>query len=379
MKKNFYFSLILIILAISGYAQPQFAYVQGPAAYNTIPFAHNMNLRQWLYYPSNFSGMPQGYISKLFIKAQTTVTPSFPLLTVRMGTTSLSNFASGPFAGSLTTVYQGAYSATTLPGNWLEITLQTPFYYDSLSNFIVECSQVGYSPGFNVMQTNSGVPGRSLAGYMTSTTGTMQNVVAQIGFEMQAATTPLTVRLKEFSLSSKNNQNFLSWAVSEEKDMLAYEVERSTDGVSYENIGLVYAEAQHSGENEYSFADIAVPSFSVSGNIMYRLRMTDLAGKETFSSTLVSKLLTKSRDVTVAAFPVPFRQNLTLSVSLAEEQHCSLIVRDAFGTLLRHRVEHLSPGTTNLNLSELDHFAPGTYFITVMGSQSQQIARVIKY
>jgi hypothetical protein len=379
MKKNFYFSLILIILTLPGFAQPQFSYTQAPAAYNTIPFSNNMNMRQWLYYPSNFSGMPVGYISKIFIKAQTSVTPSFPLLTVRMGTTTLNNFASGPFAGSLTTVYQGSYSATTLPGNWLEITLQTPFYYDSLSNFIVECSQVGYSPGFNVMQTNSGVPGRSLAGYMTSTTGTMQNVVAQIGFEMQAASTPLAVKLKEFSLSTQNNHNLLSWVVSEEKDMFAYEVERSIDGVSYENIGLVYAEPQQSGENKYTFSDKAIPSVSASGKVMYRLRMTDLSGEETFSSTVVSKLSERVRDFTVNAFPVPFNRNLTLAVTLTEEQDCSVTVRNVMGMLLAHKIEHLYPGTTNLNLREIDHLPPGTYFITSAALGNQKVVRVIKY
>ena len=88
MKKHFYLILALISTTFYGYAQPQFSYQQTPASYNSIPFNNSMNVRQWLYYPSDFPGMPAGNITKIFLKAQTSNTPSFALLTVKIGTTS---------------------------------------------------------------------------------------------------------------------------------------------------------------------------------------------------------------------------------------------------------------------------------------------------
>jgi hypothetical protein len=378
MKKHFYLSLVLVLLAIRGFAQPQFSYTQSPAAYNTIPFNNSTNLRQWLYYPSNFPGMPIGQITKIYIKAQTTVSPSFALLTVRMGTTSLNNFTSGPYAGGLTTVYQGSYAATSLAGNWLEIQLQTPFYYDSLSNFIVECSQVGYSPGFNVMQTNSGVPGRSLAGYITSATATMQNVVAQIGFEIQSQTSPLGVKLMDFTASSQKGENILKWTVAEEEDMDKYVIERSSDGISFEEIGYVYADAQWTGENEYAFSDRSVPLSSGSGKLFYRLRMIGIDGEETLSSTVVLHALYQKDIFKLSAFPIPFSQKLTLSINVPTDEHCNIQVRDILGKTLLARTNLLHVGTHNLNLNDLDNINPGIYFITATVSGEQQTIRIIK-
>lgn len=188
MKQKIYIlflSLLACCLAEPALAQ-QYAFTVASPTANTIPFASGTtsNFRQWIYHPSNFPTAPSGDITDIYIKAAASVTPSFTNLTVKMGTTALNTFPNTNYITGLQTVYSGAYSQATVAGNYVKITLQTPFTYDNTQNFVVEVSQTGNAPGFNVNQATTGVAGRSVFGAAANTSGSIQDRLADFGFDI---------------------------------------------------------------------------------------------------------------------------------------------------------------------------------------------------
>lgn len=161
---------------------------------NTIPLqTASTNLRQSVYYPSDFATASAGSITDIYIKTSTAGTPNFTSLTVKMGHTSMMTFTNAFVTTGLQTVYNGPYSQATLStpnGNFLKITLQTPFSYNHTDNLIVELSQGGYSPGIQIYQGNGAFVARTLFGASTAATGTVQDRLAIFGFDMSS--TPCT-------------------------------------------------------------------------------------------------------------------------------------------------------------------------------------------
>ena len=180
----------LIFQPQSGKSQgPQYSYTGSPTTANTIPFATaatSSNKRQWVYYPSNFTGAPAGMITKIYIKASALVNPSFTGFLIRIGTTTLSTFPSTTFVTSLdTALYAPSISFTGVTGNWIPMQLTNPWFYDGVSNFIIEASHQGYSTGFSVMQITSGVTARSVFGNSANAAGSLQDRLAELGFDIQ--------------------------------------------------------------------------------------------------------------------------------------------------------------------------------------------------
>ncbi len=191
MRQVLLFTLILLLGKSMESQTPQYSFLGGGNISNTIPFASaasGNNKRQWVFYPSNFTGAPAGYITTVYVRASTTVSPNFTGFLIRMGTTTLSTLVAGPFVTNLDTVlYASTINLTTTTNNWIAMTLTTPWFYDASSNFIVEASHQGYSPGFSVLQST--FTGRSLYGNSGSATGSSQDRLADFGFNMVPGTT----------------------------------------------------------------------------------------------------------------------------------------------------------------------------------------------
>lgn len=192
MRTRLLFLPLFLLLLAGGHsnAQPVYAYTSASTIANTIPFNNSTNnLRQWVYYPSDF-GAPSGIVTKLYLRSETSSAANFGNLTIKMGHSTLTTFTAGPWATGLTTVFNGPASLVTVTGNWMVIPLSTPFAYNNTQNLIIEASQTAGSPGFSVMQANVGVIARSIFGNLGSPTGSTQDRLAECGFEMLCTAPP---------------------------------------------------------------------------------------------------------------------------------------------------------------------------------------------
>jgi hypothetical protein len=96
-----------------------------------------------------------------------------------------------------------------------------------------------------------------------------------------AQNAPAKSALANFEALQKGNTVQISWTALYETDINSHEIQKSTNGSSFTNIGSVAAQ-NNPASYRYTFLD-ATP---VQGNNYYRLRTLDKQGNETFSNIL---------------------------------------------------------------------------------------------
>lgn len=126
----------------------------------------------------------------------------------------------------------------------------------------------------------------------------------------------LPVVLKSFYARAIDNHVELNWVTSTEKENKKFEIERSADGVNFENIGEVRGAGNSSVVVKYNFTD----ERSYEGLNYYRLKQQDFNGDFSYSNVVLvdrsgEKLNLRPRPI---IFPVP--ANDALYVDLKNEQ-----------------------------------------------------------
>lgn len=113
----------------------------------------------------------------------------------------------------------------------------------------------------------------------------------------------LAVRLSSFTGNYDNGLVKLSWKSESESDFSHYEIERSSDGRSFNKIGSVTPLPTHS----YTFTD---NNSLMSGKSFYRLTMIDIDGKFTYSAIIP---ISAKINAGLKLSPNPASNNLTVS------------------------------------------------------------------
>ena len=367
--------LLGLVIATPVVAQTQYFYQNPSASFNSIPFNTSVNnCRQWLYLSSELN-MPTGYIDKIIIQANTAVTPSFTYLIVNLGQTTQTSFTTNSFATGLTNAYFGSFSTTSNALNQVEITLQTPFYFDATQNLIVQCSQSGMTSGFSVMQ--SIVTGRSVYGQAMAATGIQQDKLALMGFSVTPNQNPLSVNITSLSLNARGESNLLRWSTDNEQNINQYIVERSEDGISFKMIGSVNSDMDGKSAHDYSFVDDHA-SDHASENLFYRIKVLEKSGLSFYTRILSIKNNLDLDVFNLEASPIPFNDHVSVQFSLPTESSVEIAVTDVTGKRLLQKTIEGKQGRQIVELAELSNLPQGTYFLTAGSSTKNGQIRIIK-
>ena len=195
-------TLILILLGVfymisnNVYAQtPMHESIFTPSSSNIYPLstAAPNNRVQWLYLTSEIAPAPAGpgLITKIYLRIGAAGgATTFTNLKVSLGTTP-QTVTTTTFIPGLQLCYLG--TAAVYPahatGDWLEITLQTPFLWNPTENLVVEVSQEGYTVGRSMWQYSSNGNRRTWgASNPTTPTGSAGTGQVHLGFDMMPAT-----------------------------------------------------------------------------------------------------------------------------------------------------------------------------------------------
>ncbi|WP_276133563.1 T9SS type A sorting domain-containing protein [Polluticoccus soli] len=180
---------VLLSLALISLAQTPQYFITGGTSANSFPFnSTTSNKVQWIYVAGSFAGSPTGVITKVYFRSGTTGTnKTFTNLTIKMGYTTQINTTT-TFIPGLTTVFfaPSIVVPTVTNGQWVELTLTTPFFYNNTQNLVVEASQTAFTPsGFTVLQNSAGGNKRTW-GAVTATTGSAGTGLADFGYQLLA-------------------------------------------------------------------------------------------------------------------------------------------------------------------------------------------------
>jgi hypothetical protein len=175
--------------------------------------------------------------------------------------------------------------------------------------------------------------------------------------------TPLPVVLTQFTATAEGPAAVrLAWATASEKNSLRFEVERSTDGVSFATIGTVAAAGTTATAHRYGLLDAALPTGA--SVVYYRLRPVDLDG--TFSYSPVRTIALAGAAAGLSLFPNPAHDAATLT-GIAPGQ--AVQVLDAVGRLVLSATADAS-GTATLALPAGQ---PGGVYVVRAGSQAVRL------
>lgn len=164
----------------------------------------------------------------------------------------------------------------------------------------------------------------------------------------------------------------LKWTTQVEDDHEIFMVERSTDGISYENIGMVEAAGNVRNGKDYRFLD---NNFSGETSY-YRLRHIDFDGTASFSQT-VSVRRTLRNDFAVARIRQAEISGLfECSIDCRAEGNLIVSVHNYNGQLVASHQHTFGTGLNDLT-TDLAEQPEGIYFLTLeMNGETERLAFV---
>ena len=158
---------------------------------------------------------------------------------------------------------------------------------------------------------------------------------------------PLPVTLTSFTASTLTHGVKLNWATASELNSASFDVQRSTDGQSFQTIGTVGAAGNSTTPRYYTFNDVTV----FPGVKYYRLRQVDVDGTTAFSLVQTVSV----RDFSTQIYPTKVVDRLTVR---STERGLGQIYSTQ-GRLVKQF--EVNPGLTELSVS----LAPGVYVLRV--------------
>ncbi|MEO8860334.1 MAG: T9SS type A sorting domain-containing protein [Ginsengibacter sp.] len=168
-----------------------------------------------------------------------------------------------------------------------------------------------------------------------------------------AGTGTLAVKITSFTASKKDKSVVLNWQTATEIDNKGFDIQRSPDGINWNNIGFVNGSINSSIERNYQFNDAS----PLSGQNLYRLVQLDIDNKATYS-TIVSIKILSSGFYSVSSNPGTGLYGLHIE-STNEKIYYS--VTDADGRKIMNKIFNGSGDET----IDLTRYSSGIYLLQI--------------
>jgi len=170
---------------------------------------------------------------------------------------------------------------------------------------------------------------------------------------------PLPVELITFEGNKTREGIELNWSTASELNNEGFEVEKSTDGKNWTQIGFVKGNGTTSTFNNYSFLDIE----KTFANAFYRLRQVDYDGAFEYSD-VISIEFEEDREVIVNIYPNPVANKLTVEGFTGK-----IVIRNSLGQEVKSQRINLNELVSLLDLKK------GNYFIELHYTDGSMITQ----
>lgn len=173
----------------------------------------------------------------------------------------------------------------------------------------------------------------------------------------------LPVTLINFTGKLENDHAVLNWSTSAEQNSSGFQVQRSSDGNNYVDIGFVNGAGNSTTVHQYSFTDNQPASINY-----YRLKLLDKNGQYKLSNVVIlkSQTTTTAQNISVVN---PFTDKIQLQLATTPLSKIEVYLYDVSGHLVG---KDESPANKNVNLlfgNKLSSLSAGVYFLDVLVDQ----------
>lgn len=196
------------------------------------------------------------------------------------------------------------------------------------------------------------------------------------GFNLPTQIT-LPIKLESFTamLNTTGNKVDLRWVTSSEKNTSHFAIEKSTDGNTFSDAGMVFAYGNSNEKVNYTFTDnISGTSAKV---IYYRLRSVDTDGQVDYSDTRMIRVA-KQTEQTIAILTYPNPVTTELRITIPAQWQGKQVTYELFnpnGSAAKRLSTGNSSQTETLDLAKL---APGFYMVKVTCGTETATQKIIK-
>lgn len=171
----------------------------------------------------------------------------------------------------------------------------------------------------------------------------------------------LPVVLTGFTASSTGNQVALAWITSQEVNAAYFNIERSTNGASWEKIGTVAAKGNTAVSTHYTFTDATF----LNGVAYYRLVMIDLDGRKDYSEI---KTIRASIVNGISFYPNPAVDNVNVALS-GNAGAVTIKLANQAGQVLQERKTGVGTAMVTLNVQQ---YPRGMYILIASSADGSQ-------
>ncbi|MDP4283868.1 MAG: T9SS type A sorting domain-containing protein [Bacteroidota bacterium] len=172
---------------------------------------------------------------------------------------------------------------------------------------------------------------------------------------------PVSADFLNFYGKIMNNKSSLKWVAQNEENLKEYQVEKSTDGVSFSKVGTVDA-LNNINDNNYLFNDPG----NISNVAYYRLKLIS----QKFNSYKYSKIIVLyNRDAPFKITTVnPFRNNLNIDIFTPEGGFTEINLCDIYGKIVSKKSLQLAKGDSNVELDNVSGLPSGLYILRAINN-----------
>jgi hypothetical protein len=187
---------------------------------------------------------------------------------------------------------------------------------------------------------------------------------------------PLPVTLLSFTAFNKNGDVALSWITASEYNNSGFEVERSVDGHSFENITFVKGKGTVNSRSSYALADKKAFALTGSNTLYYRLRQLDVNG--TYAYSTIAVVSAADSRAAASVHPNPFSSTYAVTVDAEGESTAILTLTDIQGRIITEQTVTVRKGQNTVLSGNLDMLRAGIYFLKVSTAGEIQVLKLIK-
>lgn len=190
---------------------------------------------------------------------------------------------------------------------------------------------------------------------------------------VDAVSSPLPIELISFNAKfNSENHVDLTWITATETNNDFFTIEKTKDGILFEQVDKVDGAGNSTQVNSYSTVD----KNPYSGISYYRLKQTDFDGKYEYSN-LVSVEQDNSKSFNFNVFPNPSNgENIILHFNNSEEK-ILVVIRDVLGRECYSKLITIETGENIYAIDKLENISPGIYWVSASSNDEMYSIKMV--
>jgi len=183
----------------------------------------------------------------------------------------------------------------------------------------------------------------------------------------------LPVTLTDFGAVYSDDKVNIKWTTTFELNNDHFDVERSTDGLSFKTVGTVKGQGTTSIKHDYQFNDDVSKNVLNKNDIYYRLKQVDADGKSVSTKVLIVRVYRTKTLQSLSITPNPAINDIKVNVQLNENAYIVLKVANSSGIEVVRKTTRGSNGSNSFTLEGTSRLQAGVYFLEVIVNSNERM------